>query len=437
MVRMTLGRVVVGGAKVAVVSAAFLLGFPDVAHAEWPQWRGPERDGSVPADARRTDWPERLVLLWEREVGGGHSGPVVARDRVWVHARKGGEERVLSLALDDGAILWSRGDAVHFEQNSSAREHGLGPYSTPSLAGGHLFTLGVTAILSAWEAEEGTLLWRKEYSKEFDPSFPFFGAAASPLVWGNLCFVHFGGWEAENLASPTHGAMVALRIADGGEQWRWDGDGPALGASPVISQIEGRWQLIFKSTEQIVGLDPRTGEELWRIPFKVGMDNTIVTPLVMGNRILTSDREMGLLAWGIQEEDERWTTRKIWRTREVDMWMSSPVVSGSQVIGFSNLRKGQLFGLDPDNGKLLWRGDPGWGEHASLIAWGDDVLVFLEDGSLIVGEASSDRFRSLRTYRLGRSGMWGHPAIVDNRIVIKDGDRLAVYRLGNAVAQPQ
>ena len=103
-----------------------------------------------------------------------------------------------------------------------------------------------------------------------------------------------------------------------------------------------------------------------------------------------------------------------------------------QVVGFSNLRKGQLFGLDPSDGEGLWRGEPRWGEHASLIAWGNQVLVFLEDGSLVVGEVSQGGFRSLRKYPLGESRalryheegtytmtigkvMWAHPAIVDSR----------------------
>jgi outer membrane protein assembly factor BamB len=380
-------------------------------------------------DAERTDWPEKPVMLWEREVGGGHSGPIVAGDRVWVHARKGGKEVVSSLKLADGETVWSRGHEVPFEQDESALDHGLGPYATPSLADGRLFTLGVTAILSAWDAGEGTLLWRREYSEEFDPSFPFFGAAGSPLVWGDLCFVHFGASEGQKQGNPGRGAMVALRVADGSEEWRWSLEGPSLGASPVIGEINGRWQLVFKSKEHIVGLDARTGKELWRIPFKVTEDNTIVTPLLIGDRLLTSDYEMGFRAWRIESKEGRWAARELWNNKKASLFMSSPVMVAGQVVGFSHLRKGQLFGLDPSDGKVLWRGEPAWGEHASLISWGSEVLVFLEDGSLVIGEVSRDRFRSLRRYSLGSAGMYGHPAIVDNRIVIKDGERLAVYRI--------
>ncbi len=109
--------------------------------------------------------------------------------------------------------------------------------------------------------------------------------------------------------------------------------------------------------------------------------------------------------------------------------LGSPVVVENQVVGFSHFRKGQLFGLNPNNGEVLWRGESKWGEHASLISWGDELLVLREDGSLIAGKVPREGFQSQRRYRLGSFPMWGHPAIVDGRIIIKDGSQLKVYRV--------
>jgi outer membrane protein assembly factor BamB len=419
-----------GAAKVALATTVALLGLSAGAAGQWPQWRGPTRDGSVATPPRGDEWPERPVLLWEREVGEGYSGPVVARDRVWVHAREGRQEVVSSLALDSGKELWSRHDAVLFEQDPSAGLHGRGPYATPSLADGRLFTLGITAVLSAWDAATGALLWRTDYSAEFDPSHTYFGASASPLVWGGLCFVHFGGQREEALGRPGKGAMVALSVAEGRERWRWTGDSAGLGASPVVQVIGGQPHLAFKARASIVGVDPHTGRELWRIPFPVDMENTIVTPLFVGDVLVTSDYQKGMHAWRIQRKGHGWTTQELWRHREVSLFTSSPVVAGGQVIGFSEFKRGQLFGLNPRDGRVLWRSDGRWGDHASLIAWGNQVLVFREDGSLVVGDLSGGRFQELRRYRLGGRLMWGHPAVVDDRIVVKDGSRLAVYQIG-------
>ena len=107
--------------------------------------------------------------------------------------------------------------------------------------------------------------------------------------------------------------------------------------------------------------------------------------------------------------------------------MSSPVVAAGQLVGFSHLKRGQLFGLDPTDGEIRWLGEPRWGEHVSLIARGNEVLVFREDGSLVVGEVSPNGFRTVRSYRLGGSMTWAHPAIVGDRIIIKDAGRIAVF----------
>lgn len=416
----------------ALVAAGLLLGLTSAGHADWPQWRGPARDGSVARPPRGEDWPQRPVLLWEREVGEGYSGPVVAGDRIWVHARRSGQEIVSSLALVSGEELWSRRYDAPFEQDPSAQGHGRGPYATPSLADGRLFTLGVTATLLAWDADAGTPLWKRDYSDEFDPSFSFFGAAASPLVWGGLCFVHFGGQKEENLGKRGRGAMVALGVEDGRERWRWTGDSAPVAASPVVQVIGGRPQLVFKARASIVGVDPATGRELWQIPFRVNLENTIVTPLFADDVLVTSDFEKGIYAWRIEGQGDSWTARPLWQHRDASLFTSSPVIVGDLVVGFSELKKGQLFGLDPRDGRVAWRGEPRWGEHASLIAWGNQLLAFRGDGWLMVGEVSREGFRSLRRYRLGGERMWGHPAVVDDRIILRDGGRLAVYRLGSA-----
>ena len=418
----------------ALVSTGLLLSLPVVGQSNWPQWRGPTRDGAVAvrpgAHRGAGDWPEQPTLVWKRVVGTGYSGPVAARDRIWVHARQVEQEVVRSLDFSTGKILWVQRYDAPFEQDSSALAHGRGPYSTPTLADDRLLTLGVTAILSVWDADSGTLLWRRDYSEEFDPSHMIFGAAASPLVEGGLCFVHFGDPAIEDPGSSGSGAMIALRIADGEEVWRWTGDSPAAGATPVIHDRGGLQQLIFKTRASIVGVDPHAGGELWRMPFRVLEDNTITTPLIIGDRLVTSDYEVGVFAWRLEAKGGSWTVQELWSNREVSLFMSSPVVVGAQVIGFSHQRMGQLFGLDLEDGRVLWLGERRWGEHATLVVWGDALLVFLEDGSLVVGEVSRKGFQELRRYRLGEKYSWSHPAIVGDRILVRSGKKLAVYHLG-------
>lgn len=396
---------------------------------QWPQWRGPARDGTVLRSALPTAWPAALKLDWERNVGEGYSGPIAVEDRVWVHARQGEEEVVSCLRLSSGQPLWSQRYASPFRQDDSALAHGRGPYSTPAFHGGRLFTFSVTSMLSAWDAGTGRLLWQKSSSKEFQPGYPYFGEAASPLVAGDLCFVHLGGHPRDDFQKPGLGAIVALNVADGREIWRWNREDPAVGASPILQEIAGRPHLIFKTKQNIVGLDPRTGWQLWQIPAKAGIDNTIVTPLFVDGLLLNSDYDSGISAWRIQPAGEHWTTRRLWQHRQVSLFMNSLVLAGGLVVGFSHFQKGQLFGLDPATGAIAWRGAPRSGEHASLIAAGSRLLVFLDDGSLTFGHVFPDRFQPERKYKLGASVAWAHPAVAGNRLIVRDGGRLSTYRI--------
>jgi outer membrane protein assembly factor BamB len=397
--------------------------------AEWPQWRGPHANGSVAGPARVAPLPEQLSMVWKRQVGGGYSGPVVSGDRVWVHSRQGSSEVVSCLALSTGDPVWSHSYSAPYRQDEDALSHGLGPYATPALKEGRLFTFGVNSVLIAWEAASGKLLWRRDSADEFDPSSPFFGAAASPIVSEGLVFVHLGGHERSHIENPSQGAMVALHVADGREVWRWTGDGPAVGATPVIAEIGGEAQLVFKTKKMMVGAEARTGRELWRIPYVVSQDNTIVTPLFAEGRLITSDFDRGVEAWEIRARGSYWTVKQVWKTRSVSMSMSSPVVAGGLLVGFSHMQRGQLFLLDPKSGDVRWQGSGRSGEHASLIAWGDEAMVFGDSGSLVIGMVEDRGFRQLQQYKLGRSVAWSHPAVVGSRLIYRDGDDLVVRLL--------
>ena len=118
------------------------------------------------------------------------------------------------------------------------------------------------------------------------------------------------------------------------------------------------------------------------------------------------------------------------------MFMSTPVLAGGLLVGFSHFRGGQLFLLDPKSGRVLWRGEPRSGKHVSLISRGDEVLVFTDDGLLIVGKVEGNGFRELERYRLVSSTGWSHPAVVGTRIVYRDGNDLAVGLLDQAQPSP-
>src|SRR5262245_57197037 len=191
--------------------------FQTVSAQDWAQWRGPNRDGVASEFEAPARWPEKLKLIWKTEVGSGYSSPVVLKDRAWILTRKGEVEVVSCLDLKTGKTLWSKSYPVAFTSNQYATEAGKGPNSTPVLYDGKLYTLGVTAILSCFDASSGELKWRREFGAP-DTSKLFCGAAFSPVVdQGNL--IVYAGDDIKG------GSMFALDPATGLERWKWTGAG--------------------------------------------------------------------------------------------------------------------------------------------------------------------------------------------------------------------
>jgi outer membrane protein assembly factor BamB len=192
------------------------------------------------------------------EIGEGYSSPVVSAGRIFIHGRKDPEEIVASINLADGKVLWQQKYQAVFQKNQYAVEMAKGPNSTPLVAGNRLFTLGVTGILNAWDTASGKQLWSRDFSKAIDTSKLFCGTAASPLIVDGRLVVQVG--------SDIHGGQVlALNPATGATEWEWHGLGPGY-ASPVAIELGGSAQIVSLTEGSIVGLDGKTGKELWSGP---------------------------------------------------------------------------------------------------------------------------------------------------------------------------
>ena len=235
-----------------------------------------------------------------------------------------------------------------------------------------------------------------------------------------------GGHERTNdMNVRGRGAMVAYRASDGREMWRWTGDGPSIGASPVICAFAGKDHLVFKTMKQVAGVDPHTGQELWRMPFRPSQDNTIVSPVADGDRLILSDYDFGVKAGSSPGERRLEVTRGLEHARCVDVHELSGA-GGGTADGVFSLQEGPAISVDPVRGAVVWVGAPRGGEQAAILAWDATVLVFGDDGFLTAGEVKDRTFRPLGRYRLGNSIAWAHPAVARE---VKSGTRLAVYQL--------
>jgi len=382
--------------------------------ADWPQWRGPARDGVAPAFTAPAAWPAQLTRRWQATVGLGHASPVIAGNRVVVHSRQANREVLAAYDLASGKQLWQDAVDAPYTMNQAALGHGPGPKSTPAVADGRVFTLGISGIFSAHDLATGTLLWRKNAP----PAPPEFGTATSPIVDGSSVIAFLGGAGA--------GALTAMDVATGTVKWRWTGDGPAY-TSPIIATFAGMRQIVTQSQNRLIAVNAANGKLLWELPIKTPYEQNSVTPLVVGNLLLYAGLENPTTALRVASGAKGWTATPAWRNDQVSMYMSSPAVNGSTIFGLSNKNRGQFFALDAATGKTLWLGKGREAENASIVRAGNYLLLATTNSELIVAMASATAFEEVKRYTLADSALWAHPAFVGRTIVVKDVDKLIVW----------
>lgn len=384
---------------------------------DWPQWRGPNRDGVAASFAAPKVWPDKLKTIWKVQVGIGHASPVVVGRRVYLHSRQDETEVVSCFDLATGKQLWRDSYPTPYMMHPAALSHGKGPKSTPVVYNNKLYTFGISGILSCYDAAAGTVRWRKEFSKQFKATSPLFGTAASPIVHNGMVIVHIGGHDA--------GALTAFNAETGDVKWSWTGDGPGY-ASPVVFETAGAAQIVTQTQKSIAGFSPATGELLWQIPFETEYVQNIVTPAVYKQTLILSGLDKGTMAIRVIKRAQKWETEQVWRNEDVSMYMNSPVVSGDYVFGLSHKRKGQFFCLDARTGKTLWTSNGRDGDNAAIVSAGQFVIMLTNAADLIVARSDSKQFEVLKKYSVADSPTWAHPVIVGNRVLIKDASSLAL-----------
>jgi outer membrane protein assembly factor BamB len=383
---------------------------------DWNQWRGPARDGSVPAASTPSSWPAQLRSVWRVDVGEGYSSPVVSRDTVFVHGRRDPEEIVSAFSLINGKLLWSQKYTADFKKNQYAVKMAKGPNATPLVFGNRLFTLGVTGIVKAWDTKTGRPLWSKDFSQTVDTSKMFCGTAASPLAVGN--------WIVIQTGSDVHGGHVAaLDPASGAVAWEWRGPGPGY-ASPVALDIGGRKQIVTLTNSSIVGLDAANGKELWSTPFPDEWHENITTPIWTGSHLIVSGTRQGTHAYTLAVSEGKWQATEAWKNADVAMYMSSPVFGDGLIYGHSSRKKGQFVALDAKTGALRWSTEGREGEHASVLLTSRNLIYLTNGGDLVVAYRGPNAFALEKRYDVSESETWAMPVLLGSDVLIRDATAL-------------
>src|SRR5262245_4781731 len=369
---------------------AFIYLFSVAARADdWPQWRGPNRDGvwretgileSLP--------PGGLNYRWRVRVGNGYSGPAVAHGRVYLTDRQPSAvvERILCFDETSGKALWEYAYPCDYGE----MEYGNGPRATPTVQEGKVYTLGTKGNLVCLDAITGEAVWTKDLVQEFGAVAPRYGISAAPLVDADLLIVCAGG--------RPDATVIALDRVTGALRWKALADRPAYSA-PILVEAGGSRQLIVWTADNVTALEPATGKTIWQVPYKTTFDPAQAT----ASPVLHNDLLLFLAAWYrgslmLKYDLGKPTASVLWRTREQPSTMiSTPFfIDDSHFCGVDGA--GNLFCADAATGDERWSTREAAGGKigtAHLTPNGDRVFLFNQQGHLIVARVTPTGYQEL------------------------------------------
>ena len=380
------------------------------ARLDYPQWRGRDRDGAASAFVEPSAWPTELTRRWTIPIGKGYGTPLVVGDRVFVFTRQNGDEVMTSLNAETGSVLWRTTYAAPYDMFAATMNHGPGPKATPLFFDRTLFTLGISGIVSAFDAANGRLRWQTPMPAEQ----PFYGTASSPAADGRLVFVHTGHYDALTAFDRDTGAVV------------WSTAGTFTYSSPLVVEVDRVRQVVSISQDHVVGLSARDGVVLWAHPFSSPYTHAI-TPIAHAGRIIVGAQNMGIRALRPRRQEAEWVVETEWRNDEVSPGMANPVVVADTLFGLSERRRGQFFAVDANTGATLWLGPPRQAENTAVVK--TERLLFLldDDAELIVARAGRAGFEPIARHVVADGPTWAQPAISGDRIFVKDVDTLTLW----------
>jgi outer membrane protein assembly factor BamB len=409
-----------------MVVCVVLLGACAACAQDWPQWRGPNRDGKANFDAPKT-WPKELTQKWKVTVDDGVATPALVGDRLYVFTRQGEKEVVRCLAAADGKEIWSDSyESAGFKGPDGGFQ---GPRSSPTVADGKVVTLGAIGILSCYDAATGKKLWRKEDSRD---SVPRFHVSSSPIVVDGLCIAQLGGKYGKGAVV---GAVVAYDLATGEEKWKVSGDTPGY-ASPVLLSVGGARAIVAETEQSIVAISVADGKQLWKTPYTVQkMGYNASTPIVDGQTVIYGGSARGTKAVKFEKKDNDLSTKDLWSNMDNSVQFNSPILKNGLIFGLSNIDK--LFCINAETGKTAWSAALGGGGgggggrmragYGSIVDAGSVLFALTPAGNLVVFEPSEKEFKEIAKYKVASSDAYAYPVVSGNRVFIKDKDALTLW----------
>lgn len=375
--------------------------------AEWPGFRGVDRDGTIHGLKIATDWTASPpVMLWRRPVGPGCSSCAIRGNLLYTQEQRGEYETVSCYDLFTGEPVWQHRDSIRFYDSHA----GAGPRSTPTLAGNSVYTLGATGVLNALDNRDGSLKWSRNAASDAGVTVLTWGFTSSPLVADNRVIVALSGKLA---AYDTTGGNLVWLGPDGGASY----------SSPHLLTVAGVAQVLLMSAAGAVSVDPGSGSILWE--YKWPVDSRILQPAIVGNDDLLLSCEMqGIRRVSLSKGEGGTKITDKW-TSPFAVFFNDHVIHKEFVYGYDG---GNLICFDLRDGGLRWKQSRYRG-FILLLADQDILLILHEKGDLTLVSATPEKFTELARIPAITGKTWNHPALAGNILVVRNAQEMAAFRL--------
>ena len=379
---------------------------------DWPQWRGPKRDGVSAERGLLKDWPAGgPPVAWRATgAGTGYSSFSAAQGRLYTLGARGDTEYLMAYDAATGKKSWEIAHGRRF-----SNDMGDGPRSTPTVDGDRLYTFGASGDMSVVDAATGKVVWKVNLLDKFGGSNIRWGLSESPLVLSDRILVSPGARGA---------SIVALNKADGAVLWKSLGDEAGY-SSAVLHEAGGIREAIYFTAERALGVDVESGKLQWSYNNVANQTANIATPIVRGNFVfLSSGYSTGAALLELTPGQNRIAARQVYFTRDMRNHHASSVLIGEYLYGFSDAI---LVAMKFDSGQVAWR-DRSVGKGAVVFA-DDRLYLYSEQGAVGLAEANPTGYREHGRFQIqaGNAPTWSHPVVSNGKLFIRDQDNIYAF----------
>jgi hypothetical protein len=403
----------------------FVLGFASVCSfyvparaGDWPQFLGPTRNGISPETNLASAWPkEGPPTVWQKKVGEGFSGPVVADGKLILFHRLADAEVVECLDVKSGKPLWKSDYATAYRDDF---DRGNGPRATPAIADGHVYTFGVEGMLNCWNLTSGEKVWRVDTQKEFGAAKGFFGMSCSPLAEGEAVLLNIGGRDGAGI--------VAFDRKTGKVLWKTSRDAASY-SSPVVAVIGGKRYALFFTRNYLTALEPVTGKTYFEFPWRPQIHASVsaATPLVIDDSVfISASYGAGAALLRFRESGPE----KIWSGDDIlSNHYATSIHHRGYLYGFDGRQEQgcNLRCVELKTGKVKWSKDR-FGAGTIMVVR-DQLLILTERGELIRALASPAEFNPSGRAQILPFKVRAYPALADGFFCARSEDKLVCVDL--------